>query len=54
MKEFYPVKKNLWAMALMEHFRLGIKHVIVPRLGVEVEHFLVHHDTKAAVSYDGF
>lgn len=37
----------------MEHFRLGIKHVIVPRLGVEVEHFIVHHDTKTAISYDG-
>ncbi|BAL84559.1 putative glutamate-cysteine ligase (plasmid) [Selenomonas ruminantium subsp. lactilytica TAM6421] len=42
-----------WKKALVNHFRQGIKHNTLPRLGVELEHFIVCHDTKNAVSYYG-
>lgn len=43
------VKKNL--DILEQHFREGCKLNCVQKLGVEIEHFVVHKDTKASVTY---
>ena len=42
-----------WKKALVDYFRMGIKYDMIPALGIELEHFIVHYDTKNAVSYYG-
>ncbi len=42
-------KKNL--DILEQHFQEGCKLNCVQKLGVEIEHFVVHKDTKASVTY---
>lgn len=46
-------KMKSWADVFVAYFQRGIKRNIVPRLGIEIEHFIVSHDTKTAVPYDG-
>ncbi len=45
----WAMKKNL--DILEQHFREGCKLNCVQKLGVEIEHFVVHKDTKASVTY---
>ena len=43
-------KMKSWADVFVAYFQRGIKRNIVPRLGIEIEHFIVSHDTDSRLS----
>ena len=44
---------NDWKASLIRYFNAGAKECCVPRLGVEVEHFILDAESRAAVPYSG-